>query len=94
MISGLDAPGRVRDFDLTTADGPARLAELLRSGRGLLLDLHDREWPAGWAGRVDVMHAKADEDFDALLCRPDGRVCWSGDGPVTDALTSWFGGAV
>ncbi|KAA9161818.1 monooxygenase [Amycolatopsis acidicola] len=94
MMSGLDAPGRLPDFDLTTADGPGRPAELLRSGRGLLLDLGDHEWPSGWAGRVDVVRAKADVEFDALLYRPDGRVCWSGEGPVTDALTKWFGGAV
>jgi 2-polyprenyl-6-methoxyphenol hydroxylase-like FAD-dependent oxidoreductase len=94
MMSGLDAPGRVPDFDLVTADGPTRLAELLRSGRGLLLDLGERDWPSGWADRVDVVHAKADEDHDALLIRPDGVVCWSGDGAVTQALTRWFGHAV
>ncbi|WP_236797066.1 FAD-dependent monooxygenase [Amycolatopsis sp. GM8] len=91
MMSGLDLPGRVPDFDLVTADGPTRLAALLRSGRGLLLDFGEREWPSGWADRVDVVHAKADEDYDALLIRPDGVLCWSGEGPVTRAMTMWFG---
>ncbi|WP_327436818.1 aromatic-ring hydroxylase C-terminal domain-containing protein [Amycolatopsis alkalitolerans] len=94
MMSGLDAPGRVPDFDLVTDEGPVRLAELLRSGRGLLLDLGEHEWPSGWADRVDVVRAKADEDYEALLLRPDGVVCWSGEGPVTRALTTWFGQAV
>ncbi|SFK63355.1 FAD-dependent monooxygenase [Amycolatopsis sacchari] len=94
MMSGLDAPGRIPDLDLVTDQGPTRIAELLRSGRGLLLDFGARDWPAGWADRVDVVHAKADWDHDAVLLRPDGVVCWAGEGPVTAALTRWFGHAV
>ncbi|GHF43274.1 2-polyprenyl-6-methoxyphenol hydroxylase-like FAD-dependent oxidoreductase [Amycolatopsis bartoniae] len=94
MMSGLDAPGRVPDLDLVTADGPVRLAELLRSGRGLLLDFGEHDWPEGWADRVDVVRVKGESDADAMLLRPDGVVCWSGDGAVTDALTRWFGHAV
>jgi hypothetical protein len=94
MMSGLDAEGRVPDHDLVTDNGPTRVAELLRAGRGLLLDFGGREWPTGWADRVDVVHAKTDEDVDAMLIRPDGTLAWHGDGPVTDALRTWFGAPV
>jgi len=91
MMSGLDAQGRVLDYDLVTDSGPTRVAELLRGGRGLLLDPGDQDWPTGWADRVDIVHAKADEGIAPLLIRPDGTLAWSGDGPVTDALHTWFG---
>jgi 2-polyprenyl-6-methoxyphenol hydroxylase-like FAD-dependent oxidoreductase len=94
MMSGLDAEGRVPDHDLVTDRGPTRVAELLRSGRGLLLDPGDHEWPTGWSDRVDIVHAKADDDVAPLLIRPDGTLAWSGDGPVTDALRTWFGSPV
>jgi hypothetical protein len=91
MMSGLDVEGRVLDHDLVTDSGPTRVAELMRTGRGLLLDPGDQEWPTGWADRVDVVHAKVAEDVPAMLIRPDGVLAWSGDGPVTDALRTWFG---
>jgi 2-polyprenyl-6-methoxyphenol hydroxylase-like FAD-dependent oxidoreductase len=94
MMSGLDAEGRAPDHDLVTDKGPTRVAELMRSGRGLLLDFGSHEWPAGWTDRVDIVHAKSDEDLDAVLIRPDGTLAWNGDGPVTDALRAWFGAAV
>lgn len=94
MMSGLDLPGRVEDVDLVTEAGATRVAELMRSGRGLLLDFGEREWPSGWADRVDLVHAKAEGRADAILLRPDGVSCWRGEGPVTDALTRWFGDAV
>ncbi|MDQ1032538.1 hypothetical protein QF035_010120 [Streptomyces umbrinus] len=56
-----------------------RSADLLREGRGLLLDLVDRaearDAAAAWTGRVDTVTARADRvDVDALLIRPDGCV--------------------
>ncbi|MGW1681056.1 FAD-dependent monooxygenase [Saccharopolyspora sp. NPDC002376] len=92
MMSGLDAEGRVPDLDLVTADGPVRLAELLRSGRGVLLDLTGSlEVPEGWADRVDVVRAKSEVDHPALLFRPDTTACWFGDGPLVDVLHEQFG---
>ncbi|WP_328999525.1 FAD-dependent monooxygenase [Kribbella sp. NBC_00709] len=91
MMSGLDAPDRIPDFELITDDGPVWLSTLLRSGRGLLLDFTGRTWPDGWSDRVDVVQAKPDGEHDALLIRPDGLVCWSGEEDITSALTSWFG---
>jgi hypothetical protein len=93
MMSGLDAPDRIPDFELVTGDGPIWLSTLLHSGRGLLLDFGDRTWPEGWADRVDVVQAKPDGEHDALLIRPDGLLCWSGDADLTTALTKWFGDA-
>jgi len=91
MMSGLDAEGRIPDLDLVTDDGPTRLAELLRDGRGLLLDPTGTITPpAGWADRVDVVRVKS-EDPRPLLLRPDAIACWTGEGSLTDALTSTFG---
>jgi bifunctional oxygenase/reductase len=78
---------------------------LLRSGRGVLLDLSGdaRLWARrcagirGWAGRVDLATARldaADERFPAtLLVRPDGHVAWTGEAGAdpSTALTRWFG---
>ncbi|KAA5832839.1 FAD-dependent oxidoreductase [Saccharopolyspora hirsuta] len=92
MMSGLDAAGRVPDLDLVTDEGPVRLAELLRSGRGLLLDLTGSlEVPEGWADRVDVVRAKSEVDYPSLLLRPDATACWFGDGALADVLREQFG---
>jgi 2-polyprenyl-6-methoxyphenol hydroxylase-like FAD-dependent oxidoreductase len=91
MMSGLDAADRFPDVELVTGDGPTWLSTLLHSGRGLLLDFGDRAWPDGWADRVHVVQVKPDGGHDALLIRPDGLVCWSGDADITTALTQWFG---
>ncbi|OXM72106.1 MULTISPECIES: FAD-dependent monooxygenase [Amycolatopsis] len=95
MMSGLDASGRVPDAELLTGDGTTRLSALLRSGRGLLLDLTgDHPLPPGWSDRVDRVQAKPDHQLteSALLIRPDGYRCWSpGGGPLGAALTRWFG---
>ncbi|PRY38136.1 FAD-dependent monooxygenase [Umezawaea tangerina] len=94
MMSGLDAEGRVPDHDLVTEDGPVRLAELLRTGRGLLLDpTGSLDVPEGWADRVDVVRVKSADDLGPLLLRPDTTVCWSGEGSLADALTTTFGRA-
>ena len=92
MMSGLDDETRVPDFDLVTAEGPTRLAELLRSGRGVLVDLTGSvRLPEEWADRVDLVRGKASQDFDAILLRPDGAVCWRGEGPLEPALRATFG---
>ncbi|MHB6906121.1 FAD-dependent monooxygenase [Streptomyces sp. DB-54] len=92
-----------RDLPVTTADGPARLAELLRPGRPLLLGLDGSgaggalKAAAGWTDRVEVVPATAREPYAAaLLVRPDGYLAWASDGPVAEdalraALTAWCG---
>ncbi|MFI6166199.1 FAD-dependent monooxygenase [Nocardia sp. NPDC051052] len=87
-LVGLPAP----DLKL----GSARLHELLRSGRGILLD------PSGtlaeiadpWSDRVDRTGQGA--QTEPMLIRPDGYVCWAAgadhsiDG-LASALGHWFG---
>ncbi|MEU7143441.1 FAD-dependent monooxygenase [Nocardia sp. NPDC046473] len=87
-LVGLPAPDR--------NVGPARLHELLRSGRGVLLDPSDElaELADPWADRVDRMGAGA--DTEPMLIRPDGYVCWTADEDhstdgLAAALSSWFG---
>ncbi|MER6691609.1 hypothetical protein [Streptomyces minutiscleroticus] len=65
------------DPDVVTAVN--RSADLLREGRGPLLDLVDRAEARGaaaaWTGRVNTVTARTDRvDVDALLIRPDGCV--------------------
>ncbi|AZM58329.1 MULTISPECIES: FAD-dependent monooxygenase [unclassified Streptomyces] len=108
MTSDADHPwlGRLApDLALTTADGRTRLAGLLASGRGLLLDLTGgravRESAAGWADRVDLVTAACPghPDLHALLLRPDGHTAWlSTDGRddaegLPHALQHWYGPA-
>ncbi|MFK8905555.1 FAD-dependent monooxygenase [Streptomyces sp. YS-3] len=117
MISGLDirydvgGPGhpllgaRLPDTGLTTGEGPVNTAQLLRTARGVLLDLSGggAALPdtSGWADRVTVLPAAPEKDgalqgVGAVLVRPDGHVAWAG-GPDTDgaglreALERWFG---
>jgi 2-polyprenyl-6-methoxyphenol hydroxylase-like FAD-dependent oxidoreductase len=78
------------DLPLLSADGPTRLAELLRRARPLLLDLTSGPGagdPAlakvarGWTGRVDLAtacSAAPPPPAAALLIRPDGYVAWVG----------------
>jgi hypothetical protein len=72
------------------------VAELLRGGRPLLLDLGAdpgiRAAAAGWTDRVDVMAGRcADAPAPALLVRPDGYVAWAGAPEPAQALRTWFG---
>ncbi|TYB66757.1 rifampin monooxygenase [Nonomuraea sp. PA05] len=82
---------RLRDVRLKQG---RRLYELMRSGRGLLLDRTGGLSVAGWADRVDhVVDAAEELDVPAVLLRPDGHVAWAGDdqGELLDRLPRWFG---
>ncbi|MBZ9995848.1 FAD-dependent monooxygenase [Mesorhizobium sp. BH1-1-4] len=87
------------DFGL--ADG-TRLGELMRSGRGLLLDFDGRAplqaLGGRWSGRIAYIASDARErlGLSALLVRPDGFVAWAADGEpdieeATQAASRWFG---
>jgi 2-polyprenyl-6-methoxyphenol hydroxylase-like FAD-dependent oxidoreductase len=81
---------RLRDLHLSRG----RLYELMREGRGLLLDQTGALSVAGLEDRVDHVVDVSDElDVPAVLLRPDGHVAWAGDdqGGALDALTRWFG---
>jgi hypothetical protein len=83
---------RMRDVRLKRG----RLYELMRGGRGLLLDRTGRLSVAGWADRVDHVSDAAEElDVPAVLLRPDGHVAWAGDDQqeLLDRLPRWFGAA-
>ncbi|WP_433199267.1 rifampin monooxygenase [Dactylosporangium sp. CS-047395] len=88
---------RLRDLplrDLPLQHG--RLYELLRTGRGLLLDQTGRLSVSGWADRVDhVVAVTGHLEHPAVLLRPDGHVAWLGDDQqsLTAALPTWFGPA-
>ncbi|MEU4512188.1 FAD-dependent monooxygenase [Nonomuraea wenchangensis] len=98
-LTGPLVGGFCPDLPLKNADGPARLAELQRGGRPLLLDLGAdpglRALAEPWTDRVDVVAAEcAEAPADALLIRPDGFVAWStpaGGASLTAALERWFG---
>ncbi len=85
-------------------DGGGRLAEHLRAGRGLLVDLAGagqlRRALAPWGDRIRVVSASARDapGLAALLVRPDGVVAWASDGGwsaagLEAAATRWFGAA-
>ncbi len=83
---------RLRDVPLKRG----RLYELMRGGRGLLLDRTGRLSVAGWADRVDhVVDASEELDVPAALLRPDGHVVWVGDDQqdLLGRLPRWFGAA-
>jgi hypothetical protein len=97
---------RLPDLALRGDGGASRAVDLLRTGRGVLLDLADtatvRAAATGWAGRVDVVSAECDTEAPAaaLLLRPDGYIAWATDGATQDridqlgeALARWFGPA-
>ncbi|GHG00060.1 MULTISPECIES: FAD-dependent monooxygenase [Amycolatopsis] len=83
-LVGLPAP----DLQL----GPIRSHELLRRGRGVLIDPAGRfaEVAARWPDRVD--RAGQGADAEPMLIRPDGYVCWAGHpDDLEPALGHWFG---
>jgi rifampicin monooxygenase len=84
---------RLRDVELKQG----RLYELMRGGRGLLLDQTGRLSVAGWADRVDhVVDVSEELDVPAALLRPDGHVAWVGENQqdLLSQLPKWFGAAV
>jgi 2-polyprenyl-6-methoxyphenol hydroxylase-like FAD-dependent oxidoreductase len=83
---------RLRDVRLKQG----RLYELMRGGRGLLLDRTGRLSVAGWSDRVDhVVDAGEELNAPAALLRPDGHVAWVGEDQreLLDQLPRWFGAA-
>jgi rifampicin monooxygenase len=83
---------RLRDVGLKRG----RLYELMRGGRGLLLDQTGRLSVGGWADRVDhVVDVSEELDVPAVLLRPDGHVAWAGEDQqeLLNQLTKWFGAA-
>ncbi|WP_081235769.1 rifampin monooxygenase [Streptomyces viridosporus] len=83
---------RMRDVRLKRG----RLYELMRGGRGLLLDRTGRLSVAGWADRVDhVVDVSEELDVPAVLLRPDGHVAWAGEdqADLLGHLPRWFGAA-
>ncbi|HEY1688494.1 MAG TPA: FAD-dependent monooxygenase [Solirubrobacteraceae bacterium] len=118
LISGLDIHydlgeghpllgRRMPDLDLTTANGPLEVFELLHDAKPLLLNLGqpgDFEI-ARWADRVQLIDASYAGQWElpvlgvvssptAVLVRPDGYVAWVGeqsDPGLMEALTKWFG---
>ncbi|MFE1291391.1 FAD-dependent monooxygenase [Streptomyces sp. NPDC058751] len=96
---------RLPEQELAVDDAKTTTFELLRSGRAVLLDMHDsaevRASAAGWSDRVDIVTAsRLDPSAPAasLLVRPDGYVAWvSTDGTpegLTGELSRWFGAPV
>lgn len=89
-LAGWPAP----DLDLRTSEGTVRLAELVRSGRPLLIDLTE---DGHLTADVDVVHASADTDITALLLRPDSYVVWASSDArpdqrrLAEAVREWFG---
>lgn len=94
------------DLRLETADGGTRVAELLRTARGVLLDLTDDAAVAGtvsdWTNApLDVIAARCltrPAPAAALFIRPDGYVAWAAGsgapdpaGGLDEALRSWLG---
>ncbi|MCK1739522.1 FAD-dependent monooxygenase [Bradyrhizobium sp. 139] len=94
-LVGRSAP----DFEF--ADG-TRLSELLRTGKGLLLDFDAwsslQALASRWSGRINYVASDAKDRLGliALLVRPDGVVAWaSEEAPdneeASQAAARWFG---
>jgi 2-polyprenyl-6-methoxyphenol hydroxylase-like FAD-dependent oxidoreductase len=90
-LAGWPAP----DLDLHTADDTVRLAELIRDGKPLLIDLTEDGHLS--AAGVDKVTARADTEITALLLRPDSYVVWASTDQHPDqdelrhAAEQWFG---
>lgn len=94
-LVGCSAP----DFELSNG---TRLGDLLREGRGLLLDFGPgsplQALASRWSDRITYVAADAKErlGLSAVLVRPDGFVAWAADTiPDIDeaarAASRWFG---
>jgi bifunctional hydroxylase/dehydrase len=99
---------RMPHLRLTRDGRPTSSTELLRAGRGVLLDLAGnatlRHRAKPWHDWVDIVTATQDEqapdhplaNTTAVLIRPDGHVAWAAPGSHHDlpmALDRWFGPA-
>ncbi|MDV3457948.1 FAD-dependent monooxygenase [Sphingomonas sp. HF-S4] len=89
----------VPDFELV---GGARIGELLRHGRGLMLDFTSsaphRSLTKPWRSRIDYICAEVKDHLglSAILIRPDGFVACASDKPADgerflEAMHRWFG---
>jgi bifunctional hydroxylase/dehydrase len=104
-LPNAELAGEVRQAVKAVPAGGRRAAELLRDGRGVLLDLVGDgslgEVVAPWRERIDVVRATASAsgalaDVDAALVRPDGYIAWiaaggSGAEGLRAAVARWFG---
>jgi hypothetical protein len=79
-----------------------RLGELLRNGKGLLLDFDAdaslRSLASQWSGRITYVASEVNDRLgvNAVLVRPDGFVAWVGaerfdQDEVFQAASRWFG---
>ncbi|MDG4765853.1 FAD-dependent monooxygenase [Solwaraspora sp. WMMD406] len=96
---------RMPHLPITVGNRATSSTELLRSGRGVLIDLGDnavlRRRAQAWRDRIDIVTAVGQAPTpgslvgtSAVLLRPDGYVAWAAPGShqnVTTALTRWFG---
>ncbi|WP_278265298.1 FAD-dependent monooxygenase [Nocardia sp. AG03] len=92
------------DIELVTPNGTARLAELTRTARPLLLDLTGgtqlAETVSEWHDQLDIVAARPQPGAPtALLLRPDCYVAWATSSPhpdtadrqaLRDALRRWL----
>ncbi|MBX7550216.1 FAD-dependent monooxygenase [Streptomyces sp. NPDC004232] len=100
---------RLPHLPVTRGERCTSSTELLRTGRGVLLDLGDnavlRRRAQPWRDRVDIVTATPDPvpadsplaGTGAVLLRPDGYVAWVAPGSHRDlrsSLTRWFGPAL
>ncbi|WP_433260143.1 FAD-dependent monooxygenase [Actinosynnema sp. CS-041913] len=98
---------RLPHLPLTVGNRATSSTELLRPGRGVLLDFADnavlRRRAQGWRDRVDIVTATPGvppeptlTGVTAVLVRPDGYVAWTAPGShrnVDSSLARWFGPA-
>ncbi|NYH77572.1 bifunctional hydroxylase/dehydrase [Actinopolyspora biskrensis] len=97
---------RMPPLELTCGSQRTTSSRLLRSGRGVLLDLVGnptlRARAEGWSDRVDLVAGTPRNvtpgsplaETAAILLRPDGHVAWAAPGSHHDlpmALNRWFG---
>lgn len=98
---------RMPDLDLVTAERPTRVFTLMHAARPLLLNFGEKDAQVSgpWRDRVRVVSASYTGVWElpafgvvsaplAVLVRPDGYVCWVGDGDYTglsESLARWFG---
>ena len=94
-LVGRSAP----DFELADE---TKLGELLRTGKGLLLDFDARAplqaLASRWRSRIAYVAGEAKDQLglSAMLVRPDGFVAWAGEADpdheeAAEAASRWFG---